>query len=50
MAQRIDKRLKSYARKKGIRHGTKSYNRYVYGTVSRRMAAKARRKSRSKSH
>jgi hypothetical protein len=46
MAERIDKRLRRYSRKKGLRKGTKSYNRYVYGTVSRRMAAKARRKGR----
>ena len=43
--ERIDKRLKRYSRKRGLRKGTKSYNKYVYGTVSRRMAAKARRRS-----
>lgn len=48
MAERIDKRLKRYGRKKGFRKGSKSYNKYVYGTVSRRMAQKARKGRRSK--
>lgn len=45
--ERIDKRLKRYSRKKGLRKGTRSYNKYVYGTVSRRMAGKARKRARS---
>lgn len=31
---------KKYARRKGLRKGTRSYNAYVYGTASRRFAQK----------
>ena len=45
-SQRIDRKLKSYARRKGIRKGSKAYNKYVYGTVSRRFAHKAHARHR----
>ena len=35
---------KKYARRKGLRRGTDAYNRYVYGTASRRFAAKYRKR------
>lgn len=44
--ERFDKRLRRYSRAKGFRKGTRSYNRYVYGTASRRFAAKARKRGR----
>lgn len=34
--------LKRGARRHSLRRGTRGYNAYVYGTVSRRMAAKRR--------
>lgn len=37
--------LKNYARRKGLRKGTRQYNAYVHGSVARRMAAKRRRRS-----
>ena len=35
--------LKGYAKRHALRKGTKGYNAYVYGSVSRRMAGKARK-------
>lgn len=35
---------KKYARRKGLRKGTDSYNAYVYGTASRRFAQKQRKR------
>jgi len=35
---------KKYARKKGLRKGTASYNAYVYGTASRRFSQKYRKR------
>lgn len=38
--------LKNYSRRHGLRKGTRGYNAYVYGTVSKRMAAKSRKRRR----
>lgn len=35
--------LKDYARRHALRKGTRGYNAYVYGSVSHRMAGKARK-------
>lgn len=35
---------KKYARRKGFRKGTATYNKYVYGTASKRFAAKYRKR------
>lgn len=35
---------KKYARIRGLRKDTPAYNKYVYGTVSKRMAAKYRKR------
>lgn len=40
--------LKDYARRRGLRKGTRSYNAYVYGAVSHRMAAKYRRRRKGR--
>jgi hypothetical protein len=40
--------LEKYARRHSLRKGTKSYNAYRYGSVSRRMAGKAKRGGRAK--
>ena len=35
---------RKYARRKGLRKGTRAYNAYVFGTASKRFAAKYRKR------
>lgn len=46
--ERIDKKLKRYGKRKGLRKGSRQYNAYVYGTVSHRMAGKYKRAHKGK--
>lgn len=39
---------KKYAKRKGLRKGTASYNAYVYGTASRRFAGKYNKRRRGR--
>ncbi len=45
-SSKFERRMKGHARRKGIRSGSREYNRYVYGTMSRRMASKHRKRGR----
>lgn len=43
-----DSVLKDYARRKGLRKGSRQYNAYVHGTVSRKLAQKGRKRYKGK--